>query len=118
LGLLYRDQGKLAEAEEMYVRALGGFEKALGAEHTLTLTTVNNLGNLYRDQGKLAEAEILFRRATQARATFLGPEQTGKDGMIRQPPRNSCERKSTREHQKPHQTAVEEEQEMNWSHMN
>jgi hypothetical protein len=41
----------------MYLRALLGWEKALGAEHTLTLKTINNLGILYADQGKLAEAE-------------------------------------------------------------
>jgi hypothetical protein len=31
LGSLYADQGKLAEAEQMYERALQGYEKALGA---------------------------------------------------------------------------------------
>ena len=55
LGLLYADQGKLAEAEKMYERALEGKEKALGPKHTSTLNTVNNLGNLYKDQGKLAK---------------------------------------------------------------
>jgi hypothetical protein len=39
------------------MRALQGKEKALGAEHTSTLDTVNNLGNLYNNQGKMAEAE-------------------------------------------------------------
>jgi hypothetical protein len=43
----------------MYVRALAGYEKALGPDHTSTLDTVNNLGLLYADQGKLAEAERL-----------------------------------------------------------
>ena len=60
LGLLYLNQGKLAEAEQMYQRALQGREKALGAEHMSTLDTVNNLGILYRNQGKLAEAEQMF----------------------------------------------------------
>ena len=55
LGLLYADQGKLAEAKKMYERALEGYEKALGPEHTSTLDTVNNLGLLYADQGELAE---------------------------------------------------------------
>ncbi|CAG8975658.1 hypothetical protein HYALB_00014088, partial [Hymenoscyphus albidus] len=41
----------------MYQRALQGYEKALGPDHTSTLGTVNNLGNLYSDQGKLVEAE-------------------------------------------------------------
>jgi tetratricopeptide (TPR) repeat protein len=34
LGNLYGDQGKLAEAEQMYERALQGYEKALGADNT------------------------------------------------------------------------------------
>lgn len=52
LGLLYADQGRLTKADKMYQRALKGYEKALGPEHTSTLSTVNNLGILYRDQGK------------------------------------------------------------------
>ena len=44
LGLLYVDQRKLAKAREMYQCALQGYKKTLGAEHTLTLATVNNLG--------------------------------------------------------------------------
>jgi tetratricopeptide (TPR) repeat protein len=53
----------MAEAEEMYLRALRGREKAWGAEHKSTLDTVNNLGNLYKDQGKIAEAEAILLRA-------------------------------------------------------
>ena len=49
LGNLCSNQGKLAEAEEMYQRALKGNENALGAEHTSTLSIVNNLGLLYMD---------------------------------------------------------------------
>ena len=76
LGNLYRDQGKLAEAEQMYQRALQGTEKALGAEHMSTLSTVNNLGILYRDQGKLAEAEQMYQRALQGIEKALGAEHT------------------------------------------
>jgi Tfp pilus assembly protein PilF len=43
LGILYWQQGKRKEAEEMYMRALRGFEEA---KHTSTLETVYNLGNL------------------------------------------------------------------------
>jgi tetratricopeptide (TPR) repeat protein len=63
LGLLYKDQGKLTEAEAMYSRALQGKEEALGPKHTSTLDTVNNLGNLYADQGKLMEVEAMYSRA-------------------------------------------------------
>jgi tetratricopeptide (TPR) repeat protein len=74
LGMLYVDQGKLAEAEEMYQRALQGKEKALGPEHTSTLETVNHFGSLYRVQDKLAEAEEIYQRALQGREKILGPE--------------------------------------------
>ncbi len=42
LANLYMDQGRLAEAEAFYERALQGKEKALGPDHTSTLDTVNN----------------------------------------------------------------------------
>ena len=61
LGSLYADQGKMNEAEEMYLRALTGKEKAWGPDHTSTLDTVNNLGSLYADQGKMNEAEEMYR---------------------------------------------------------
>ncbi|KAK3170881.1 hypothetical protein OEA41_002965 [Lepraria neglecta] len=72
LGLLYRHQGKLAEAEKMYRRALDGYEKAWGPEHTST-DTVNNLGILYKDQDKLAEAEKMYRRALDGYEKLRGP---------------------------------------------
>ena len=62
LGALYYMQGKLAEAEPLWVRALAGKEAALGPSHPDTLATVYSLGGLYQAQGKLAEAEAMFRR--------------------------------------------------------
>ncbi|KAF2175942.1 hypothetical protein K469DRAFT_683324 [Zopfia rhizophila CBS 207.26] len=76
LGNLYKNQGKLAEAEAMYSRALQGYEEALGPKHTSTLDTVNNLGLLYADQGKLAEAEAMYSRALQGYEEALGPKHT------------------------------------------
>jgi tetratricopeptide (TPR) repeat protein len=76
LGILYYDQGKLAEAEKMYQRALQGYEKALGAEHTSTLLAVNDLGAIYYVQGKLAEAEKMHQRALQGYEKALGAEHT------------------------------------------
>ncbi|KAK6611224.1 NB-ARC and TPR domain protein [Botrytis cinerea] len=76
LGLLYSDQGKLAEAEVMYLRALEGCEKALGPDHTSTLDTVNNLGNLYSNQSKIAEAEVMYNRALEGYEKTLGPDHT------------------------------------------
>jgi len=74
LGILYSDQGKMKEAEEMYLRALAGKEKARGPEHKSTLDTVNNLGNLYKNQGKMKEAEEMYLRALTGREKVWGPE--------------------------------------------
>ena len=76
LGILFRDQGKLEEAKEMYERALAGKEGALGADHTSTLDTVNNLGILYRHQGKLKEAEAMYQRALAGKERTLGADHT------------------------------------------
>jgi Tetratricopeptide repeat len=41
------------KAEEMYIRALIGYEKALGPDHTSTLRTVHNLGFVRNGQSFL-----------------------------------------------------------------
>ena len=76
LGYLYANQGKLVEAKQMYQRALQGYEKAWGPDHTSTLDTVNNLGLLYADQGKLVEAEQMCQRALQGKEKAWGRDHT------------------------------------------
>jgi tetratricopeptide (TPR) repeat protein len=76
LGLLYTNQGRLAEAEQMYERALRGYEEALGVGHSSTLNTVNNLGALYAAQGRLAEAEKMCKWALQGTKDTLDPKHT------------------------------------------
>ncbi|KIX05611.1 uncharacterized protein Z518_03583 [Rhinocladiella mackenziei CBS 650.93] len=94
LGIVYDDQGKLADSEMMLQRGAAGIsEDARFREHTsrdrpifrlifpgrenaLLLehaATVNNLGNLYKRQGKLTEAERMYTQALQAKKV-LGPE--------------------------------------------
>ena len=58
----------------MLLRALQGYEEALGAKHTSTLQTVGNLGNLYSDQGKLDEAEKMLLQALKGYNDALGLE--------------------------------------------
>ncbi|KAL4868980.1 hypothetical protein BDV12DRAFT_208861 [Aspergillus spectabilis] len=55
LGILYKNQGKLKEAEEMYQRALAGYEKALGPDHPKTCTVANNPVSLASLGGHLAK---------------------------------------------------------------
>ncbi len=45
LAPLYQAQGRLAEAEPLYKRALEALERVLGKEHPHTLTSVNNLAH-------------------------------------------------------------------------
>src|SRR6266516_1450629 len=58
----------------MYQRALAGYERALGPDHSSTLNAVNNLGLLYADQGKLGEAERMYQRALVGYEKALQPE--------------------------------------------
>lgn len=74
LGILYQGQWKLAEAEDMYKRALRGYEKACGPEHLLTFNIFNNLGILYVDQCKYAEAKEVYIRALRGKENALGPD--------------------------------------------
>src|SRR5260370_26025349 len=60
----------------MYNRALAGYEKAWGTEHTSTLDTVNNLGNLYSDQGRHKDAEMMYKRALAGYEKAWGTEHT------------------------------------------
>src|SRR6267378_4130575 len=53
LGSLYAEQDKLDEAEKMCQRALLGYEKACGPDHTSTLNVVDTFGLLYKYQGEL-----------------------------------------------------------------
>ena len=76
LGYLYRDQGKLVEAEHMYTRALEGYGNALGPKHSDTLRTARNLGRVYKKQGRFAKAEKLYASYPGARE-FLKKINTG-----------------------------------------
>jgi tetratricopeptide (TPR) repeat protein len=71
-GNLFRNQGKLKDAEEMYRRALLGKKKALGPDDSSTLNTVHNLGLLFKDQGNFKEAEEMYRRALAGKEETLG----------------------------------------------
>ena len=69
---MYWKQGKYADAEGLYKRALAIREKALGADHPTWPQTLNNLAIVYHDQGKYADAEGLHKRALAIREKALG----------------------------------------------
>ena len=49
LETLYWDQGKIKEAENMFLRTLTKYEKIWDSEHTSTLHTIHNLKILYKN---------------------------------------------------------------------
>ena len=46
LGILYADQGKMVEAETMYVRALQGYQGVIGTDRPRTRAISRNLNGL------------------------------------------------------------------------
>ena len=56
LAMLYRAQGRYAEALPYYQRALSIREKALGPEHPDTAQSLNNLAVLFGTEGQYAQA--------------------------------------------------------------
>src|ERR1700674_2601472 len=71
---VYRTQGRVAEVEPLYRRALGIREKVLGPDHPDAATALNGLAELYETEGRYAEAEALYRRSLGIREKARGPE--------------------------------------------
>jgi tetratricopeptide (TPR) repeat protein len=72
LAILYQAQGRYAEAEPLYRRALTITEKSLGPGHR-SVAVLNNLAELYHAQGRYAEAEVLYKRGLAINEKALGP---------------------------------------------
>jgi tetratricopeptide (TPR) repeat protein len=76
LGMLYCDQSKFSEAEELYNRALRGMENTLGSSSESTLRLIGDMGTLYDEQGKLSEAKKMYERALRGKEEVLGSTHT------------------------------------------
>jgi tetratricopeptide (TPR) repeat protein len=70
--VLYKSQGRYADAEPLYERSLAIYEKALGRDHAYVATSLGNLAGLYTIQGRLADAEPLYQRALAIDEKALG----------------------------------------------
>ena len=82
LAALYSYQGKMAEAEALYLWALTEKEKIWGPDHTSTLDTVNNLGLPYSNKGKIAEAEAIYLRALPGYEKAWGADHASTLGIV------------------------------------
>ncbi len=63
LALLFKDQGRYAEAEQLYARNLAIREEHLGKNHPSVAQALVNYSNLLIQQGKHVEAEKKVRQA-------------------------------------------------------
>ena len=68
LAWLYHTQGRYAEAEPLYQRALAIREKALGPEHPEVAASLENYAALLRETSRDTEAEKMEARAKAIRA--------------------------------------------------
>ncbi|CAF9921052.1 MAG: hypothetical protein ALECFALPRED_001699 [Alectoria fallacina] len=83
LGSIYEEQGKLADAETMYQRALEGYEETYNPDHNLTLNVVRNLGIVFEKQGKLADAETMYQRALEGYEKTYSPDHNLTLNIVR-----------------------------------
>jgi tetratricopeptide (TPR) repeat protein len=72
--VVFRVEGRYAEAEPLYKRALTIREKALGPDHPDVGPPLNNLALLYHAQGRSRDAEPLYRRTLALQERALGPD--------------------------------------------
>jgi tetratricopeptide (TPR) repeat protein len=71
---MYVLQGRYAEAEPLFKRALVIKEQQLGTDHPDTVGSLDSLAVVYQEQGNYTEAEPLFQRALATRERQLGVE--------------------------------------------
>ena len=72
LAIVYSSQGKLADAEAYYQRALAIYERALRRDDPKVARTLNNLAVVYRNQSKYIKAEETYQRVLAIRENVLG----------------------------------------------
>jgi len=68
-------EGKYAEAEPVYLRALELRRLLLGEEQDDTVSTMNNLATLYMSEGKYADAEPLLTNVVEIRRRVRGEDE-------------------------------------------
>ncbi len=74
LAVAYSDNGKLAEAESLYVPLIAILDRDYGPDHPDGLAAKASLGWLYQQQNRYEDAERLTRGALDAMRRVLGNE--------------------------------------------
>lgn len=78
MGVLLSDRGNLGKAEQMYQRALEGYDKTLGPDRILSyvpaLNNAYSYGVLFEDQGSLIDAKFMYTRALRGYKLVFGTD--------------------------------------------
>ena len=74
LAYAYRDTERLAEAIDLYERALADSARDLGPDHPRTLAVRDALAGVYRETGELDRAIPLYERSLADRLRILGAD--------------------------------------------
>jgi len=74
LAAVYEREGKLTEAEPLYVKVLEANRRLLGEEAKNTLKTMTGLAVTYAGEGKFDQAEKLFSRALPLEQKVFGKD--------------------------------------------
>ena len=74
MAVVYKAQGRLGEALELYEKSLAIRIKVLGPEHADVAASYNNMANVYAAQGRLGEALELHEKSLAIKIKVLGPE--------------------------------------------
>ena len=82
LGILYRAQSRLDEAESLYKRALAIWEKAIGPNSPTAAFALNNLAVVYTQRGKFDDAIALHERSLAIKEKALGPDHPDVAGTL------------------------------------
>ncbi|KAL9579128.1 MAG: hypothetical protein Q9212_005290 [Teloschistes hypoglaucus] len=75
LAIVIESQGRLAEAENLVMKALEDGEKHLGEKNATSLRAANQLSLIYQKQSRLEEAERLSIRAVNLGRDTMGAKQ-------------------------------------------
>jgi tetratricopeptide (TPR) repeat protein len=85
LRILYANQGKLVEAEQMYQQALQSYKKAIGPDlissYVPALNTTFNLGLLFEHQANIATAKTMFLKALCGYEQVFRPDHAKSESV-------------------------------------
>jgi tetratricopeptide (TPR) repeat protein len=81
IALLYKEEGKTADAEGFFKSAVEIREKSPASADLAN--SLNNLARFYRDNNKYDLAEPLYKRALEMRKQVLGPNDPSVAAVMR-----------------------------------